>query len=437
MMRDFYAENLAQVNQTNSVTTAHDIFNEKGVMVVSSGTLLTSQTAQRIAKHKLALPLEHAIQLDRSCNVEQDILLLPEHPEVQKLLENGVGLGLFQAAAKQLNYYPLLKQKLTVLKQQYPKIYKKSVMGAYIALLLGQEQTIPSETLRLIFLAAIARDLGVLHIDPNIVNKQGVLTNEEKKQLEGHVAIGYHFLKLLPGLPPRVARAVLEHHERTDGFGYPKYKAQNELCREGQIVAFADSFIGIFYKYVFGLRYSVQAIASILQINAGIHDQRNTDSALRLLNKFIQPLQLRHSKHELCVIRDQITQRMRHLNEWYKRALQLNNNIQQQCNNFHTKRTNSLFERINETLTRSGINDQRYVNWLHSIKEDQLTKEDSIEIEQYALMLNEGSWQLNHLNMALSMTIQTLEINKKEFAEDLAMFEVLETLVKHFNEDLL
>jgi len=300
--RDYYTDNLVEVNKSNAVIASENIYNAKGALLVPKGAQIQPEVAQRIISHKLAKPIEDSISLAKSVDglhLPQHFSQMPTHPEVIELFQTKLSIDILANESARLDHYPLLNQKLTVLSERFPEIYKKTVFGAYLSLLLCQERGFDDTKTHHCFIASLARDLGLLHINPEIVLETGDISGTDWRLLQGHVAISYHILTLIPNIPEKVMTAVLEHHERTDGFGYPRHKIEADLSEEGQVVAFADMVIALFYKYIFGLGYSLQALVPVIQVNAGIHMHENSQAALRLFKTLVKPMKQRHSQKEL------------------------------------------------------------------------------------------------------------------------------------------
>lgn len=89
--------------------------------------------------------------------------------------------------------------------------------------------------------AAILHDIGKIGISPNILNKNGSLTEEEFGEIKKHPEIAYNILKDVSFLD-KALYGILQHHERYDGRGYPNGLKGNEICIFGRIMCVADAF---------------------------------------------------------------------------------------------------------------------------------------------------------------------------------------------------
>ncbi len=89
-------------------------------------------------------------------------------------------------------------------------------------------------------LAGILHDVGKIHFDPRILGKPGPLTEEEFELMRRHPEMGFAMTR--SRLEPKVAEAILYHHERYDGGGYPFGLEADNIPILSRIVLVADAF---------------------------------------------------------------------------------------------------------------------------------------------------------------------------------------------------
>jgi len=89
--------------------------------------------------------------------------------------------------------------------------------------------------------AALLHDVGKIGIPENILTKTGILCDEERDIVNRHVEMSITIIKHLPSLN-YVIPAVLAHHERWDGKGYPRGLAGENIPLSGRCLAIADAF---------------------------------------------------------------------------------------------------------------------------------------------------------------------------------------------------
>ena len=92
-----------------------------------------------------------------------------------------------------------------------------------------------------VYLAGLLHDVGKIGVPDAILTKPGKLTDEEFTILKQHAQIGAHILDHVRQVDDLIP-AVLHHHERMDGRGYPRGLAGTEIPLLGRIVCLADCF---------------------------------------------------------------------------------------------------------------------------------------------------------------------------------------------------
>ena len=105
--------------------------------------------------------------------------------------------------------------------------------------------------------AALLHDVGKVGVRQSVLNKPGPLLPDERVHVETHVRIGYDMLKEIPALE-HVAEAVLYHHERFDGSGYPEGLAGEQIPMASRIVAVVDAYCAMLDRRSYKEPYSVE-----------------------------------------------------------------------------------------------------------------------------------------------------------------------------------
>lgn len=106
---------------------------------------------------------------------------------------------------------------------------------------IGRELGLPENELHALEMGAILHDIGKIAITDAILRKRGGLRPLERAKMREHPEIGARMLEQIPFLRPALD-AVLAHHERVDGRGYPRGLAGDQIPLVGRIVAVADAF---------------------------------------------------------------------------------------------------------------------------------------------------------------------------------------------------
>lgn len=109
-----------------------------------------------------------------------------------------------------------------------------------ITMLYASHCQLSQDETRRLSLIALLHDIGKTKLDSNIVITNRRLTDKEFEEYKTHSAIGHDIIKETGSYDFSIARAILEHHERLDGSGYPRGIAH--LCFEAQLIGLIDSY---------------------------------------------------------------------------------------------------------------------------------------------------------------------------------------------------
>ncbi|WP_340022388.1 HD-GYP domain-containing protein [Paenibacillus sp. FSL K6-1096] len=121
-------------------------------------------------------------------------------------------------------------------------LYVHSLNVCLYTLVLGIAHGYSREELRTIGLGALLHDIGKTQIPVKIVQKPGMLSDEEFRIMQAHTEIGYKILKDEPNIPLLAAHCALQHHERIDGSGYPRGLTGQQIHEYAKWLGVADSY---------------------------------------------------------------------------------------------------------------------------------------------------------------------------------------------------
>ena len=92
--------------------------------------------------------------------------------------------------------------------------------------------------------ASILHDVGKIGIPDHILNKPGLLAEEERITIQKHPIIGEKIIRNIEGLKD-IASVIRSHHEKFDGTGYPDGLKGEEIPFAARIIAVVDAYIAI------------------------------------------------------------------------------------------------------------------------------------------------------------------------------------------------
>ncbi len=129
--------------------------------------------------------------------------------------------------------------------------YTHSINVSILAVILGKHLGMDRDTLRDLGTAGLFHDIGKSRIPEAILNKPGKLSESEFAVMKSHTLEGYQLMRNQPGLNPEILRAVVEHHERIDGTGYPRGLKEDEIGRFSRIISVVDVYDALTSRRVY------------------------------------------------------------------------------------------------------------------------------------------------------------------------------------------
>lgn len=151
-------------------------------------------------------------------------------------------------------------------KDHYTFQHSKNV--AYYAEAMGHFLRTSGEYREILKESALLHDIGKIGIPENILNKTGKLTEEEYEVMKRHVEASVEIIRHLPSMD-YVIPAVIGHHERYDGKGYPRRIAGKDIPLAARILCIADSFDAMVSKRSYKSSMSVDFAINELEKGAG------------------------------------------------------------------------------------------------------------------------------------------------------------------------
>lgn len=247
-------EQLARMNRVNGDHTFRSLTVSVGICAAPYGAV----TAKQLISH-----------------AEQAVY------EVKRSGKNGVGV--FAAAQEASDSKRYARKNLQDVYSEYaPTIYaltaaidakdhytfKHSENVAYYATRLASALGLDEDSVEIINEAALLHDVGKIGVSESILNKPGALTNDEYEEMKRHVDHSVGIIRHLPSLD-FVIPAVIGHHERFDGHGYPRRIAGEDIPLSARILCVVDSFDAMTSDRVYKKGYSVEHALHVLEEQSG------------------------------------------------------------------------------------------------------------------------------------------------------------------------
>jgi len=169
----------------------------------------------------------------------------------------------------------------------YTAAHQKRV--ASIACAIGRTMGLSEWDREGIRTAGLLHDIGKLAVPAEILTRPGKLSASEFSIIRNHSKVSYDVLALID-FPWPVKEAILQHHERLDGSGYPDGLSGSQVILEAGILGVADVVEAISshrpYRPALGLEY---AMREIINRRGALYHPEVVDACLELFNGEVPP----------------------------------------------------------------------------------------------------------------------------------------------------
>ncbi|MEO6354339.1 MAG: HD domain-containing phosphohydrolase [Burkholderiaceae bacterium] len=366
---------VTKLGDTQDVIAQEDIFASNGMKLIAKGARINSRMADQLAHHKLVRPLQSFLSTKPvvggnhfANDVEH---LLAQFPLLARTaFRSGDQMAIAHTLVG-IDFPPLLAFKLTVMREQRPALYQKSLTVALLCLCIGIRSGARGTDLDSYAVAGLCHDLGELYIDPVLLAPEHVINAEERRFIYAHPITGYLTLKEFHQLDPTIARAVWQHHERMDGSGYPYGLSGNAISPLGRSLAVADTIGSVMQNR------SHAALLTLLRLNMDKFDPEAIDVMLDVLGAVGNqgaPIVVNPSWFDLHLL-------VELLNCWsgYREALQQSPHL-----DFLVLR----MDHLRMVLTQIGVNPQGFAQLT------ELAEQDPTVAAELQELVDEIHWQI-------------------------------------------
>ncbi|MBI2265830.1 MAG: response regulator [Armatimonadetes bacterium] len=187
---------------------------------------------------------------------------------------------------KTLENYRKTKQKQNIIqeiKQNYQNLVKSLALSlekrdshreghsqkvARFATQFARQYHFSEEKQQMLEMAAMLHDLGQIEVKQDILSKPDTLTEEEKSSIAEHPVAAKRLMQPILDFH-RVLPAVLYHHERYDGTGYPEGLKGEQIPMEARILSVVDTFVALQSDRPYRKRFSGDEAVNILREGSG------------------------------------------------------------------------------------------------------------------------------------------------------------------------
>jgi HD-GYP domain-containing protein (c-di-GMP phosphodiesterase class II) len=120
--------------------------------------------------------------------------------------------------------------------------YVQPAKVASLAMVMGRKTGLSAYELVPLGLASLLMNLGYILSPQGTITSPDSLAEKVCQEIPRHPEKGANLLESIGRFAPEVIRAVLEHHERWDGSGYPQRLKREEISPYARLIAIADTY---------------------------------------------------------------------------------------------------------------------------------------------------------------------------------------------------
>ncbi|CAM5638530.1 HD-GYP domain-containing protein [Streptomyces avidinii] len=154
------------------------------------------------------------------------------------------------------------------IKDRYTRGHSERVGQA--STMIARELGMTEDRLETVRIAGILHDVGKLGVPTRLLRKDGPLTPQERRIIELHPEYGHEMVRGI-GFLGEARSAILHHHEKVDGSGYPYGLTGEQIPVLARVVAVADAFDAMTSTRSYSRARPVPVALAELERCAGAH----------------------------------------------------------------------------------------------------------------------------------------------------------------------
>ena len=373
------------------VVASNAIYSESGIKLLEQGVRIDSRLYERLIQHRLAAAVDDQLTTAHAVDVralEAQVILLSGTTLFGRLLQRYMGEkhSMLLEVLRRMKWPPRASFKLTVMRHQIPDLYEHSILMMMCAVFLALEEKIALDDCAELAAAALLHDVGMLFMPPSWRNANHKLSAQERKQLAAHSITAMLVVRSANVYSARAEDAVLQHHERADGSGYPRHAKGPEISPWGHILMLAEVVSAFFGKYD---DIPAQRLSLMLRMNYQRFDARLTQHVYQLLALDSQEA-AGAAAHTGAEVRQVIATLAAVMQHWALCKRKLPEKWQTLPNARCSVYIDMRMQALEKSLAESGSHPRQQVDWL------KMFEEDPDSMAELVLINKEALWQVEN-----------------------------------------
>ncbi len=241
---------VAKLGETQVVVAHCAIFNDRGIKIVGEGVAINEALYKRLTEYKLSVPIENCVTSSNGVSgnsLKADAeRILDSIPLFGRLAPDSKSRNLLLDALQTMPLPAPMALQLPIARDVHPTIYQHMLRTALIAAFLSKTPVLSRFDVNLAVMAGMLHDIGMLHVDPCLMQPRSMLNHNQRRQLYAHPLVSTALIERHHVYPKEVVQAVREHHECLDGSGYPRQLSGSDISPLARIVSIAQVVAAMF-----------------------------------------------------------------------------------------------------------------------------------------------------------------------------------------------
>ena len=279
-----FTQAVVQLGELQEVVAKQAIFNTRGVKIIDKGVAINAGLYERLIQHKLSAPLEESVRSSTAVNGETlkrgAESIVNDIPFFSRMVMDDKTRKLLLNVIETVPLPDAMALQLTVAQDVRPEIYLHLLRSALTAAWLARTPHITRYDLGMAAAGGLLHDIGMLHVDPLLLQPDRTLKRDQRRQLYSHPMVSTALVERHHQYSREVVRAVGEHHEYLDGSGYPRNLSGDAISPLGRILALSQVVAAMFAP---GRSAPEMRLSVLLRMNTHRYDNAMSMRVVSLL----------------------------------------------------------------------------------------------------------------------------------------------------------
>lgn len=241
---EHFTRAITELGDKRAVVAKQAIFNAQGIKIVEKGTAINASLYERLNAHKLPEPLEDSLSTEgvvtgRSLRLDVE-RLLEQEPFYARMTTTPTERAKRLDVVEKLPLPDAMAFQLTLARDVRPGIYQHTLRAMWTMAWLADQPLGKRFELAEAAAVGLLHDIGMLHLDPALLDPKTELTRAQRRQLYTHPIISTMLMERHHAYPKEVVQAVLEHHECLNASGYPRNLSGAQISPLGRCMALTE-----------------------------------------------------------------------------------------------------------------------------------------------------------------------------------------------------